>query len=83
MQPRPRLLTEYIYKADALQVQAGSSLLFALTQNGLETYTLHTLAAALLNMEAVDNITNVSSWYLHLVVDEGVPVWWTEEIGEM
>ncbi|XP_071805590.1 BLOC-2 complex member HPS3-like isoform X1 [Asterias amurensis] len=58
MQPIPRLLTEYTYKADAIQVQAGYSLLFALTQNGLETYTLHTLAAALLNMETVDNIHN-------------------------
>ncbi|XP_038077050.1 uncharacterized protein LOC119744921 [Patiria miniata] len=58
MQPRPRLLTEYTYKADALQVEAGRSLLYALTQNGLETFTLRTAAAALPNMEAVDNIAN-------------------------
>ena len=64
MQPITRLLTEYTYKADAIQVQAGYSLLFALTQNGLETYTLHTLAAALLNMETVDNIHNVSWNYV-------------------
>ncbi|XP_022109287.1 uncharacterized protein LOC110989305 [Acanthaster planci] len=58
VQPRPRLLTEYTYKAEALQVKAGRSLLYALTQNGLETYTLRTMAAALPNMEAVDNIAN-------------------------
>ena len=57
----PCLLSQYSYKADALSVQAGHSLLYALTQNGLEIYTLRSFAAAFQQLDAKDENILVSS----------------------
>lgn len=58
---KTRLVNTYTYTAALKEVIVETSLLHALTETGLETYTVHLPISALHYIEQFDGIKNVSS----------------------